>query len=120
MEIISDDIFIATIQQHLGVNINPEDLDRTHRLGARKPAGPDGPRPRPIIAKFARYNKRKEVFVEKKKFKGTKIMLTESLTRRRVDMLNAARKRYRKKEVWTKDGEIFTKIAGEIVNIKTL
>ena len=32
----TDNVFIETISQHLGVNLKAEHLDRTHRLGAPK------------------------------------------------------------------------------------
>ena len=47
---------------------------------AEKKTGNTSNRPRAIIVKFSRYNIRASVFREKKKLKGTKIMLTESLT----------------------------------------
>ena len=111
----TDDLFVQTVNQHLGVNLQLCDLDRTHRLGSKKPN-----RPRPIIAKFARSNKRAQVFREKKKLKGTKLVITESLTRRRVVMLEAARKRFGDKNVWSMDGEIFTKHNGRITNVREL
>ena len=112
----TDSIFTDTIKTHLDVSVKQRDLDRTHRLGERKEG-----KVRPIIGKFARYNKRKEVFQNKKKFKGSNIMLTESLTRKRVLMLNAAKVRFGKDNVWTIDGEIFTKKDGKnIVNVRSL
>ena len=111
----TDVLFTETIQQHLNISIKPRDIDRTHRIGK-----PTEGKNRPIIAKFARYNKRRTVFLNKKAFKGSGFILTESLTRRRVDMLNAARTKFGKDNVWTTDGEVFTKIGKNIVNVKTL
>ena len=112
---ITDSIFVDTIKTHLDITVKSRELDRTHRLGEKKEG-----KIRPIIGKFARYNKRKEVFQNKKKFKGSTVMLTESLTRRMVIMLNAAKDKFGKDNVWTIDGEIFTKKDGKIVNVRYL
>ena len=111
----TDTVFKDTITEHLGVTFEPYDLDRSHRLGQKKSKGS-----RPIIAKFTRYNKRHEVFTNKKKLKGTKIVVTESLTRPRVLMLEAAKKRYGKNNVWSSHGEILAKIGENVVNVATL
>ena len=60
------------------------------------------------------------MFKNKKLFKGTNVMMTESLTRKRVVMLNAAKDRFGKDNVWTMDGEVFTKVGNKITNVKTL
>lgn len=112
----TDAIFRNTISQHLGVVVKPRDLDRSHRIGAKRSDGSG----RPIIAKFARYNTRAVVFREKRKFKDTGMMLTESLTKRRVAILNAARDKHGKTNVWTSDGEILTSKDKKIVNVRDL
>lgn len=105
----TDAVFVDTVSSRIGVNIEQRDLDRSHRLG--KPNA-DG-RPRPIIAKFARYNVRSNVFANKKRLKGSNVMLTESLTRHRVIVFNEARNRYGNRNVWTADGEIYAKDKGK-------
>ena len=100
----TDTVFRNTITEHLGIEVKGRDLDRSHRIGAKRSDGTG----RPIIAKFARYNVRASVYREKRKFKGTRIVLTESLTKKRVGQLNAARDKFGKNNVWTSDGEILT------------
>ena len=112
----TDKLFIDTIAQHLNVKIESSDLDRTHRIGAPKNNG----KHRPIIAKFVRYNTRALVFRNKRKFKGSGKMITESLTRRRVEMLNEAIKRFGSKNVWSADGEIFTIVNKKKTNVRDL
>ena len=109
----TDEVFINTISKHLGVKIDISDIDRSHRIGAPRTNG----EARPIIVKFARYNVRSSVFRAKRKFKNSGMLLTDSLTRRRIGILNEARDRYGKTNVWTMDGEIFTKINNKNVNI---
>ena len=101
----TDTVFCKTISEHLKLDIDHSVLDRSHRLGKPKQDG----KPRPIIAKFARYNTRAAVFAAKKQLKGTKLLITESLTRRRVTVLNESIRKYGSRKVWTRDGEIYTK-----------
>ena len=79
-----------------------KDLDRTHRIGKKRTDG----KPRPIIVKFCRYNRRRMIFQHKKKLKGKGISITESLTEKRIKELNAARTQYEFKNVWSQDGRI--------------
>ena len=56
-------------------------------------------KPRPIIIKLVGYNDRKKIFDSKKKLKGKKIAITESLAVTRMEKLNEARERYNFKNV---------------------
>ena len=111
-----DDVFLENINTKLNLKLVPSDLDRAHRLGRKKT---EKGKHRPIIAKFARHNVKAEVYRKKKLLKGTNILLTESLSRRRVNMLNVAREKWGKLNVWTNDGEIFAKIDINVVNVTT-
>ena len=111
----TDNLFIENVNSKLDLNIKARDLDRTHRIG--KPAEN---KIRPIIAKFARYNKRKTVYTNKRKLKGTNVTITESLTKARMIKLNAAKDKFGKENVWTTDGEILTKRGNKVVNINLL
>ena len=112
----TDALLRTTVSEHLGVEIKGHDLDRTHRIGAKRGDGSA----RPIIAKFTRYNKRAAVFREKRKFKGSGFVLTESLTKRRVAVLNSARDKYGKNNVWTSDGEILVSKDKKTVNVRNI
>ena len=71
----TDDIIIKTCPEELGFDVKQEDLDR---LGKVKR---NDSKPRPIIVKFACYVVRNKVFSNKKKLKGKKLLMTESLIR---------------------------------------
>ena len=83
----TDDLCIKAINEHLDLDINDRDIDRTHHIG--NPRNTDV-KPRPIIIKLVRYNDRKKIFSSKKKFKG-KVAITESLMVARMKNLNEAR-----------------------------
>ena len=64
------DVSLRPINEHLELQLTEKELDRTHVVGNSKS---DNKRPRPIIVKFARYNTRRKVFVNKKWLKNTGI-----------------------------------------------
>ena len=92
-------------KEDLGITLNRMDIDRSHRIGAG-----GGNKPRPIIMKFSRYNVRAAVFRAKKKLKGKPRLITESLTKSRLSLLKTAWEKLGKENVWTVDGEIFSKM----------
>ena len=107
----TDDIIIKTCAEELGIDVKQEDLDRSHRLGKVKR---NDNKPRPIIVKFARYAVRNKVFSNKKKLKGKKLLITESLTVYRMKLLDEARQKYGVRNVWTYDGRVMYKENNEI------
>ena len=93
----------------LSTDLSESDITRSHRLGKKS-----SNKTRPIIAKFISYQPRSEVYRNKKKLKGTKLTITENLTKRRVSLLNSCKSTFGKHNVWTNDGRIFCKIDDEI------
>ena len=82
------DIIIETTGQNLNIDIAPNDIEKSHRIGqSRQP----GEKLRPIIVKFVRYNHYNIMFRNKKKAKGKKILITESLRTSRMEKLKEAR-----------------------------
>ena len=107
----TDDIIIITCAEELGIDVKQEDLDRSHRLGKVKR---NDNKPRPIVVKFAHYAVRNKVFSNKKKLKGKKLLITESLTVYRMKLLDEARQKYGVRNVWTYDGRVMYKGNNEI------
>ena len=84
--------------------ISKADINRCHRLGRRK----DGQvKKRPIIVSFCSYRNKKLAFDNKKKLKGRKLGITESLTRTRYMLLQKCFETYGKENCWTLDGRIY-------------
>ena len=83
------------------MEVKEDDLHRSHRLG--KPKIKDD-KPRPMIVKFARYAVRREIFMNKTKLKGKRMLVTESLTSSRMQL-----KKYGVRVVWTSDGRVMVK-----------
>ena len=104
--LISD---ICTTQ--LKMKVSPSDLDRSHRLGVKpdpSTSGSHNPKNRGIIVKFARYDVRAEVYRAKKKLKGSRTFICESLTSERLDVYTQIRKEHDDSvaSTWTQDGRI--------------
>ena len=99
----TDTLSINIINEHLEFDIQPSDIDQTHRIGNKHEARKKG---RATIIKFTRYNTRKKVFMNKRKFKGTNISVTESLTSLQKTKLKDARDEYGINKVWSSDGRI--------------
>ena len=91
----SDELSIKVTEEHMNQKIKPEDIDRSHRLGNR-----------PIIVKYVRYNTRNIIYREKKVLKRKGISVMESLTAKRIKMLEKARELHGFVNVWSQDGKI--------------
>lgn len=109
----TDDIAINTIVEKLKVPIKSDDIDRTHRLGKKKQPHDSATgdelrdrRPRPIIIKFCSYAKRSQVFLAKRALKGTNMLITESLTVKRMNLLKDAIASTSVQSAWSQDGKI--------------
>ncbi|XP_030832965.1 deleted in malignant brain tumors 1 protein-like [Strongylocentrotus purpuratus] len=129
----TDALVADVITRKLGVTLDPvRDLDRTHRTGRlhdnSEPSAPGTSltdassarkaRSRPIIVKLTTYRKRREVIYNRKKLKGTGIVIVEDLTVENQKLLSATRKTSGVTAAWSSDGRIIALInATGVVNI---
>ena len=90
---------IYTLQQSMNETIQPEDIDRSHKLG--NPNSSKNVKPRPIIVKFVRHNTCNRIYRNKKNLKGTGISVTESLTAKTINMLEKAKEEHTFTNVWS-------------------
>ena len=102
----TNEILIKTFSKKLGVEIKEDDLDKSQRQG--KPKRKDN-KPRSIIVKFAHCAVRREVFMNKRKLKGKRLLITESLTFSEMQLLAEAQKRCGVRNVWTSGGRVMVK-----------
>ena len=79
---------LQVFNDQLNVRVTPHCIDRSHRSGRFQPSSN---KPRPVIMKFVSYETRRQVFSAKRRLKGTKIVITENLTKRRSELLNRTR-----------------------------
>lgn len=97
--------------EKLNVDVPGDQICRAHRLGninrSRTMADAVKEGRRPIIVKFVSYKYRSLVFYNKSKLKNTGILITESLTKKRLALMNDAVVKVGRKNVFTSDGRIF-------------
>ena len=91
------------LDSKLEVKLDEKDIARTHRLGKKKDDG----KPRPIIIRFLSYRQRKKVFDKKRKLKGSKIILTENLSKKRYALLQRCKTEFGMDKVWSYDGRVY-------------
>lgn len=67
----------------------------------------------PVFVRFSTCETARKVFASKSKLAGSKIFLSESLTKRRRDILSAARDKFGVKNVWSDRGQVLAMLPGE-------
>ena len=98
---------ILQVVGSLGVQLDTGCIDRCRRMGHTSSESAGTPRnPRPVIVKFTTYEPRRAVFTAKRKLNGSKFVITENLTRRRMDLLRKVRASANVEASWTSDGRI--------------
>lgn len=83
------------------MQIRPECIEACHRLGTANKE-----RTRPVLVRFADYKSRSVVWKAKTALKGTRISMSEFLTKSRQNIFAAARKHFGIKNCWSSDGTI--------------
>ena len=97
-----DALVLNVCKSELEVEASLEDIERSHRLGARIRQhgmwGDDAEasqrrqqRHRPIVVKFNSYRKRQAVFAAKKKLKGNQKAILENLIKEKLTICNIAK-----------------------------
>lgn len=114
-----DNSNIYEVVQHLmlsKLNINSEKRDFNHcyRLGQKM----DGKKPRPIVVDFTTRWMRDTVFYSKKKLKGTKLLITEMLTLKNLNVYKIIRE-IKESTCWTKNGRVICLHNGKKMVIDT-
>jgi len=104
---------IGILNQKLNCNLNSYDIDITHILPQVKR------RKRSIIIKFTRRSIRNMIFGLKKNLKGTGFSITESLTKRRISLMDDAKEKFGSFNVWSLNGEIYANNNGKKFHIRS-
>ncbi|XP_071481261.1 receptor-type tyrosine-protein phosphatase kappa-like [Diadema antillarum] len=115
----TDTLVTEVIQSKLGVSLDPvKDIDRSHRTGGTHESASQSSRsssqkarPRPIIVKLNSYRKRKEIITNRRKLKGSGIVIAEDLTKRNQRLLSLARASKNITAAWSSDGRIIALIS---------
>ena len=99
-----EDILQKTIEilsRHMKLpEVKSASIESCHRLGTKKDSA------RPVIIRFTSLKIRSNVWNAKTSLKGTKITMTEFLTKSRQEVFLAARKHFGIRKCWSADGMI--------------
>ena len=112
----TDDLVID-VSKKVGVDISKKNLNRTHRLGP-KPAA-TSKKNRPIICSFISYEHKKAIYDAKKRLKGQRTVITESLTKSRYDLYRKCIEAFGKGNTWTYDGKIWCMDGDTKISVET-
>lgn len=97
---------IKFFNEKMGVDVKEADIDRSHPIGKSA---------KHIIVKFTTYRARRLILSNRKKLKGTKIIITEDLTKNRLALLKMAQEKLGKRNAWTRDGIVWVQM--ELENV---
>ncbi|CAH2091776.1 unnamed protein product [Euphydryas editha] len=81
-------------------DFKPDTIESCHRLGVKRESA------RPILVRFTNMKPRSIAWKSKTMLKGTKITVTEFLTKTRQDIFVAARSHFGMKKCWSADGVV--------------
>ena len=115
-----DEEVINLCKERLHIKIMPTMIERSHRIGPKKRSMNSEAKTKPIIAKFVSYRDREVVFNSRKLLKKSGFVITESLTTKRMSLLNEERKTVGSKNIWTLDGRIHVKLDDKLYIISDL
>ena len=92
---------ITTFSKYLKVNLNFNNIDITYQLPTLKFGKV------PVINKFGKRPTQNTVFNKKRLLHKTGFALTESLTKKRLQLVSLAKEKFGKDSVWTSNGSIY-------------
>ncbi|KAK5638766.1 hypothetical protein RI129_013061 [Pyrocoelia pectoralis] len=101
-EVVEEKV-IKILEEKMNIKVASNDIERIHRVGQAVPN-----KPRPVIIKFSNYKTRQTVLRNRRRLKGTGLLLQEDLTIDRLNMLKTAQQKWGLRNVWTQDGMIIT------------
>lgn len=98
-DIMKKTVAVLTNQMKMS-DISQNTIESCHRLGDKKDAS------RPVLVRFSTVKLRSMIWKAKTTLKGSKISLTEFLTKSRQEVFKAARDHFGMKKCWSADGVI--------------
>ena len=101
-------------ENKLGIQVNTNDMDFCYRL--KRKDGANGC----VIVRFCQNWLKQEIFKNKKKLKGSKIVIKEDLTLRRVEVYKQACAKFGPSNVWSSGGMVVCKANERIYKFSSL
>lgn len=98
------------------VEMNDIKIECSYRIGTFD-KNRNNKQPRPIIVQFSQREDRNKVFNNKKKLKGTSVVIVEELTKLRYELFQIAKEKAGKNNVWTREGMVYISHNGRKVQL---
>lgn len=103
------------ITKKMEIKMESYNIESCYRVGKYDPN-----KVRPIYIKFVRLDNKREIFKNKKKLKGTGIVIREELTKEKLEIVKAALNLIGDEgNVWTDGGNVFGKIGEHVIRINS-
>lgn len=96
-------ILIKLFKEKINVDVEKSQIADCYRLGAKRSM--HGKTARPVIVRFIHKTKRDEIFYKKSALKGKQLIVTELLTKTRLEIFKKCNTIY-KNQCWTVNGNI--------------
>ena len=102
------------VLKKIGMSVTQADISVAHRLGFYKEE-----KPRPVIVKFVRRVHKIESIQKRRKLKGSRVVITEDLTKDNYSFLQKVKEHTNVESAWTRDGTTFAKLRsnGRVVKV---
>ena len=111
---------VVDLAKEIGVELRRDDISVSHRVYVSKKSS----KPRPIIVKMVRREKKVDVMKAKKRLRELNdrkdIFIVEDLTQLRVKLVRELRKEPRVEKVWTIDGKVFCLVKDGAKRVKQM
>jgi len=91
---------VDVLKRNLGLSLQRNDIDLSHRLCVKKQTENNGNYARPVIARFVRRENTISVLRKRKDLKGTNLSIQVDLTRPRAALLKDHLKKYPNVKCW--------------------
>lgn len=108
----TDASVIKFYKEKMNIEVSKEMIDCSHRLGKEEN------HTKPLLVKFVSKNIKQEIYKNKRKLKGSKLVIKEDLTKKNIQLMKRVRDKF--KTVWTNNCSIFTKVNNKIYKINDL
>lgn len=104
---------LELVTKKMEIEIENNNIESCYRVGKYDPN-----KVRPIFVKFVRLDVKRQIFKNKRKLKGTGIVIREELTKEKLEIVKAALNRIGNEgNVWTDNGNVFGKIGDLVIRI---
>ena len=107
------ELIVNMCTEKLGVALTTNDIEACHRLRAPRRNGEGPPRPPPIIVMLNRRQKRDEVIKNRRELKGSRVVISEDLTRLDQQTPNRVRVSERTNSTWSHNGQVMFTLPGD-------